>query len=376
MTATAASAAATRSSAIAPAQSCPVRRPAQRAPARAQDGRAQSARSPDSRCDEQPGPVVVELVDRTHEAAARLRRVTHHCARPPLRTPPSDQPAGLQPARRHRQLVDDDLGRSRGAAHPSRADRRAASPIGPRARAPPGRSVDREPLAAPSRTARTSRPAGSVASRRARRPSRSSRIARTVAASAWPRVAFMTAPTSAPTAATLPPRTFSAMSGLAAIASSAARSSAPESDTTAQAAVGDHLVDVGARSRARRRPTWRASAAESVPSATSAMSRATCVGVDRQLGRLDLARVRLLGQVAQPPVAGLGRPARRPRRSPRPDRRRRRSTSPAGRRPTRPATSLRRARRAIGSSGRSMRSFSTQSASGAIGTRSGSGKYR
>ena len=37
---------------------------------------------------------------------------------------------------------------------------------------------------------------------------------RTRAASAWPPVAFMTAPTRAPTAASLPPRTLSATSGL------------------------------------------------------------------------------------------------------------------------------------------------------------------
>ncbi len=60
---------------------------------------------------------------------------------------------------------------------------------------------------------------------------------RTVLASAWPLVAFITAPTRAPAAATLPSRTFCATSGLAAIASSTA--------AVKRAGVGDHREPAG-----------------------------------------------------------------------------------------------------------------------------------
>ena len=49
-----------------------------------------------------------------------------------------------------------------------------------------------------------------------------SNSSRTLAASAWPPVNFITAPIRAPAAGILPPRTFSAVSGAAAIASSIA----------------------------------------------------------------------------------------------------------------------------------------------------------
>jgi hypothetical protein len=90
-------------------------------------------------------------------------------------------------------------------------------------------------------------------------------------------VAFITAPTSGPTAATLPARTFAATSGLAAMAASAAVVSASLSETT--------FRPRSATTSSTLPPVWstpstacRASAAESDPSATSAMTLATCSG--------------------------------------------------------------------------------------------------
>src|SRR6266700_2750867 len=78
-----------------------------------------------------------------------------------------------------------------------------------------------------------SRPAGAVRPHhdRPRRPVISSR---TRAASAWPLVAFITAPTRASAAAVFPARTLAATSGYAAMAASTAASSVASSLTTAR----------------------------------------------------------------------------------------------------------------------------------------------
>ena len=86
-------------------------------------------------------------------------------------------------------------------------------------------------------------------------------------------------------------------------------------------------------------------------------------------------RSRWRGGLARPATTCGRRPAtRRPQRSPRRGRARRRSCSAVMSRSVRPHSAWSRARRAAGSSGRLARISSTQSAGGAIGTRSGSGK--
>ena len=67
---------------------------------------------------------------------------------------------------------------------------------------------------------------------------------RTRAASAWPRVAFMTAPTRTPAAAILPSRILAATSGLAAMASSIGGGQRAVVADHGQAAGLDHLVGV------------------------------------------------------------------------------------------------------------------------------------
>ena len=77
---------------------------------------------------------------------------------------------------------------------------------------------------------------------------------RTRAASAWPRVAFMTAPTRTPTAWVLPPRILATTSGLAAIASSTAWARAPSSLTTARPRAS--TISSGPPSPADARKWW------------------------------------------------------------------------------------------------------------------------
>ena len=99
---------------------------------------------------------------------------------------------------------------------------------------------------------------------------RSSTSSRTRAASAWPFIAFMTAPMTAPAACTLPSRIFASTSGCEASASSIAAMSAPSSETTASPRASttscgvpspgddalEHLAGelVGERARRRRAP--------------------------------------------------------------------------------------------------------------------------
>ena len=76
---------------------------------------------------------------------------------------------------------------------------------------------------------------------------------RTRPASAWPRISFITAPISAPAAATLPSRILSATSGLAAMARSTAvaegavvgddREPAGGDDLVGRALAGEHAVE-------------------------------------------------------------------------------------------------------------------------------------
>ena len=112
---------------------------------------------------------------------------------------------------------------------------------------------------------------------------------RTVFASAWPRVAFITAPTSAPAAATLPARIFSATSGWAAIASSTAAARASTSDTR-RSPRSATTVSTSAPVSSTPSTACRASPTDSVPSSTSATTRATCSGlIARSAGSISAA---------------------------------------------------------------------------------------
>jgi hypothetical protein len=97
-------------------------------------------------------------------------------------------------------------------------------------------------------------------------------------ASAWPLVAFITAPTIAPAAAIFPPRILSATSGCAASASSTAATSAPSSETTARPRRATTSSGVPSPASTPS-TTWRASLFVSEPFDTSSITRATCGGV-------------------------------------------------------------------------------------------------
>ncbi|OLB66032.1 MAG: hypothetical protein AUI10_04170 [Actinobacteria bacterium 13_2_20CM_2_72_6] len=196
---------------------------------------------------------------------------------------------------------------------------------------------------------------------------------RTVFASACPRVAFMTAPTMTPAAATLPSRTFAATSGFAAIASSTAAVSAPVSDTTARprAAITADGEPSPATTPSR---TVRASLSVSLPSSISACSSATCAGVasDDSSAPVSLAtrdsspshHLRAAsGDAPTATVASISDSASA-------------LTIDCMSCSESPHVSRSRSRRARGGSGRAAFKARTQAGSGARGTRSGSGKYR
>ena len=191
-------------------------------------------------------------------------------------------------------------------------------------------------------------------------------------ASAWPRVAFITAPTIAPAACTLPPRIFSATSGCAASASSMAARSAPSSDTTARPRAA--TTSSGEPSPAiTPSKTWRASLSLRAPEAMSSSTRAISAGVTASdAGSTpDSLAMRVNSPAHHLRAASGATPAATEA-----------STSSSTPALTRVAISkspiphacARRARCTEGCSGRVRRNSSTQSRSGAIGTRSGSGK--
>src|SRR5262245_10278967 len=203
-------------------------------------------------------------------------------------------------------------------------------------------------------------------------PRRSRISSRTRAALAWPRVAFMTAPTSAPAAATLPARILSAMSGLAAIASSIADPSAASSDTTTRPRAA--TTSSGDPSPASTPSmTHRASLSLTVPASISATTRATWPGV---IGSAETSVPASLARRASSPSHHLrasagGAPAATVAATT--------STAPALASAAMSSgdnshSACNRLRRAVGGSGRDARSVSTQSRAGASGTRSGSGK--
>ena len=182
------------------------------------------------------------------------------------------------------------------------------------------------------------------------------------AASALPRVAFITPPTSAPAAAILPSRTLSADVGVRRDAPGRrSRDSSPSSLTTLQAAALDHLV---------RRALPGQHALEHL-AGQLVVERAggdqlgdpgDLRGRDRQVGERDAGLVGPAGQLAHPPLARVGgRRARRDRRLDQVDRAGvvHGVPCPGRTRPTRPA-----AGRAgpTGSSGSAARSSSTHSA--------------
>src|SRR5690606_17154333 len=107
---------------------------------------------------------------------------------------------------------------------------------------------------------------------------RSRMSSRTRPASAWPRVAFMTAPMIAPTGPWFPPRTFSMTSGCAASASSIAARRGPSSETTSSPRAT--TTSSGEPSPASTpSSTWRASLSLMRPASTSACSSPTWAGV-------------------------------------------------------------------------------------------------
>ena len=127
---------------------------------------------------------------------------------------------------------------------PRDADQPGGAGEGPRV-GPVGGRAQRRRAAGDPADVRADPPRNRIARRvapRQDRPQRSRTSSRTRPASAWPRVAFITAPTTAPAAATLPPRIFSATAGSAASASSTAASSAVSSLTTARPRAAHHVV--------------------------------------------------------------------------------------------------------------------------------------
>ena len=197
---------------------------------------------------------------------------------------------------------------------------------------------------------------------------------RTRAASAWPRVAFMTAPTRAPAAATLPSRILAATSGLAAIAVVHRGGERAVVADHGQAAGRDHLV---------RDPLAGQHALDHLAGQPVVeRARGDQGGDPGDLGRGDRAarparrRRRWPGGPARPATTCGRRRARRPRRPSRSTR----STAPALRRAAisvaeRPHSACSRARR-CGRRPRAARRGSAppSRAAGATGTRSGSGK--
>ena len=184
----------------------------------------------------------------------------------------------------------------------------------------------------------------------------------------------MTAPTSAPAAATLPSRTFCATAGLAAIASSTAAVSAPSSLTIARPRAATTSPGVPSPASTPSM-TCRASLSLSSPEATRAATRATSAGVMGSSARsVPDSLARRTSSFSHHLRASAGdAPASTVRAT--------RSTAPAPRiaansRSDSPHSAFSRARRASGSSGRAALICSTHSRDGATGTRSGSGKYR
>src|SRR3954466_9466531 len=125
----------------------------------------------------------------------------------------------------------------------------------------------------------------------------------TVGASALPWVAFMTWPTSAPRACTLPPRTFSTTSGAPAMAASTAATSSSDSPRTASPR--DSTTAAGSPSPARTPSTAGGAAARRLPGQL-VVERARrdepgqlghLARGDRQLGQLDAGVVGAAGEL-------------------------------------------------------------------------------
>ena len=135
-------------------------------------------------------------------------------------------------------------------------------------------------------------------------PQAASTSSRTRAASAWPLVAFITAPTIAPAAATLPPRIFSATSGLAASASSTAAWISESSRTTRQPAGGHHLLGLALAGQ-HALDDLAGQLVGQLAVVDQRTTAATWAGRDRQLVEFDAGLVGLLHQEVSPPGAGL-----------------------------------------------------------------------
>ena len=193
-----------------------------------------------------------------------------------------------------------------------------------------------------------------------------------MAASAWPLVAFITAPTTAPAACTLPLRIFSATSGCAARASSMAARRAPSSLTTASPRRA-MTASTSPSPAITPSNTCRASLSFNEPSVMSASMRAMCWGVTPSASRStsrSLA-VRRSSPVHHLRAAAGSTPAATVSSTS--------SSAPALTTDARSKalichSSCSRARLSLGSSGNVARSSSIHSRLGATGTRSGSGK--
>ena len=198
-----------------------------------------------------------------HGGVRRPGRAVPHRRRGRLRSSTA-APAGRHRLAQHRQRSR----RHAAGAHAAAGARRprAGAPDEPRGAAGGGVRAARRTRAGARdgdlpgpgvRRAARPRLAASARSRRGQpsTPRRSSSSSRTRAASAWPRVAFMTAPTIAPAAATLPPRIFSATSALAARRDVDGREQRAVVADDLQPAGRDDLVRASPRRRARpRRP--------------------------------------------------------------------------------------------------------------------------
>ena len=209
-------------------------------------------------------------------------------------------------------------------------------------------------------------PSGAVTS-----AARSRISSRTRAASAWPFIAFMTAPITAPAACTLPSRIFSSTSGCEASASSIAAMSAPSSETTARPRASTTSCGVPSPAMTPS-STWRASLSLSAPASTSDCRAATSAGVTRSDASRSVAfAMRVISPVHHLRAAAGAAPAATVASTS--------ASSPPlttswNSRSVKPQSVLRRRRRAAGGSGSAARSSSISSSDGATGSRSGSGK--
>ena len=197
----------------------------------------------------------------------------------------------------------------------------------------------------------------------------------TLAASACPRMSLITAPTSAPAAATLPAADLLRDRRVGRDRGIDGRPERGVVRHEPQAAVGDHLL----RLALPRQHAVEGLAGQGVGEGAlldQPRQGGDLGGGDRQRGQLD-ALARSPGGPARPSTTCARPPASRPpRRSRRPGRGRRRSRRPAARgrcSPTRPGAGAGAARAARAGSPAAPR---PRRGSGAIGTRSGSGKYR